>query len=1245
MMRHILNRSARPEAPRRSGWPDTGPGRARLVLLMLMVVVGVVAAAVAWRQETRTEQAREAQTADRIGAAARATAENVVTGLSGAAGLVGADGDVDPEAFEAFRHDLAKSSTLQRLAYVPVVDHDERDAFEISAGVPIRVFEGSFGPSADRDDYWPVSRISPVEALTSPLLGVDIAQFPLVAPAARDAVRTGETQITESIGIDVELLDTASDFRAPLPEVPASAGQIEVFFIVKPLYLPGVEAADRADVQARGEAHVGFVVSVYDGESLAAGIRPELPDGVRYEVRDGERSLTATAARPENGTTRSFDVGGRTWSVQVEDARTNRRPLTLLIVGITLLIVGGLGYLIRRSDRFERDSARVGALIGRTSALAQHLASAATVGDVAAVIARQVPSVFGAHAASLALVGEGGEVEIHHPGALTDSQVSPRSVQQSVVDAGPLGEAVRLGELVLRSSHEDWWGYASGTGVHPEVAAGTLAAAGLPLEGADGSVVGAIAILWDRPVTFDEVTVDTLRTVTELCEQSLHRADLTDGMALRAARLAELAEGLAGATTLEDVSAVAVSAARAPIAADAASIGVIDRDPTVLQVHHGAATAQRPDIDDEVPITSNRSLSEAARTGVPVLIPDAATYRARFPGADPLDLRAGDGVCAALPLRVDDAIVGAIRFAWEEERSFDDAFVSTLSTIAEMVAQSVQRARLAEHQVEDARHSRDLAEFAQGLSSRALTEDVTGFLATGVLAPLDAAHAAVGLVHDGVLHRHFSEEVPADRADVLAEMVETPLDRSTPLTDAMRSGAPVYLADVEELAAAYPGLVEAWNVFGLAATANLPLRDRTGLVIGALGIGWDHPITFTKQLRDRLTTIGGIAAQSLERAQLADLLRVIATRNEQLAELAQRVAQARTLDDLRRVVESHAGIPMDADIVHLALMDDHGALPGVDDPQSVDRPHPAIESLRTQAPVVGEDSAYLPLTAPDGTPLGAIGFGWARRVQVTPDLLATMRTIAELCMQTIERVRLAEAEHRVVASLQNRVVVPLAPGNGLHIAQRYLPATHHVGMGGDWFDGISFPDGRYALVLGDIAGHGITAVADMVQLRAMIEALVRSGTALGEVFARASAAVRDGGDGVTASALLAVVDPAAATLSYVAAGHPPPMLRTASGDPIVLDAGRQPLLGIPLQPVDPPVVPFPTGSMLVAYTDGLIERRDEAIDASIAGLRDVVGGVAGDDVESVADQLLERCLAGREPEDDVALVVLRGAPD
>src|SRR5690606_35070924 len=134
----------------------------------------------------------------------------------------------------------------------------------------------------------------------------------------------------------------------------------------------------------------------------------------------------------------------------------------------------------------------------------------------------------------------------------------------------------------------------------------------------------------------------------------------------------------------------------------------------------------------------------------------------------------------------------------------------------------------------------------------------------------------------------------------------------------------------------------------------------------------------------------------------------------------------------------------------------------------------------------------------------------------------TLATIAQMTGQTLERVRLAQAEHHLVASLQERILQPIAPIAGYDVSARYRSAADELGMGGDWFEGIELDDGaRMAIVVGDVVGHGIEAIADMSYLRSTLATLLRTGVPLEELFTTAAAAVDP--VQVTATALAAVL--------------------------------------------------------------------------------------------------------------------------
>ncbi|MFL6207053.1 MAG: PP2C family protein-serine/threonine phosphatase, partial [Acidimicrobiales bacterium] len=287
--------------------------------------------------------------------------------------------------------------------------------------------------------------------------------------------------------------------------------------------------------------------------------------------------------------------------------------------------------------------------------------------------------------------------------------------------------------------------------------------------------------------------------------------------------------------------------------------------------------------------------------------------------------------------------------------------------------------------------------------------------------------------------------------------------------------------------------------------------------------------------------------------------------------------------------------------------------------------------------------AALPVRDSEGTVVGSIVHAWAGPRVFDDTLVSTLLTIADIAGQALERAHLAETEHRLVTNLQGSLLVPLPPARSLDLAARYLPAVADIGMGGDWYEGIVIDDDRYALIVGDVAGHGITAVGDMAQLRAVIGALVRLDTPMDQVFAQATRTLEVAKHHPTASSLLVIVDTARQLVSYAVAGHPPPVVRAPSGESGLLEGGRQPILGIGIDGVTTAEHPFPPGALLVAYTDGLIERRGEPIDVSLQELLAHVAE-APEGASDAADHLLEACLHGLDPGDDVALVVVAHRP-
>ena len=236
-----------------------------------------------------------------------------------------------------------------------------------------------------------------------------------------------------------------------------------------------------------------------------------------------------------------------------------------------------------------------------------------------------------------------------------------------------------------------------------------------------------------------------------------------------------------------------------------------------------------------------------------------------------------------------------------------------------------------------------------------------------------------------------------------------------------------------------------------------------------------------------------------------------------------------------------------------------------------------------------------PVTDADGAPLEAHGFLQDHTAQRS----------AELALVESERAMLTQhgallAERTLADRLQHTLLPlprrPLALA-GLRVDVAYRPAQSGIHVGGDWFSAIELPDGSALFVVGDVAGHGIDAVATMAQLRFTAKGMIITGSTLTGALVRLNALLLHTHDAkTTATLVLARYEPGRHRLVWAQAGHPPPLL-LRRGEAGYLDRPAGVLLGARHDPSFAEAeFRLEPDDHLLFYTDGLVERPMEGLD-------------------------------------------------
>lgn len=601
-------------------------------------------------------------------------------------------------------------------------------------------------------------------------------------------------------------------------------------------------------------------------------------------------------------------------------------------------------------------------------------------------------------------------------------------------------------------------------------------------------------------------------------------------------------------------------------------------------------------------------LTDSARGGATVWV-RRSEFASRYPDLKGEDLVPGDTVCA-LPLRTGEQLIGAMKLGWPGTFRPDRPTERYLSALARLCA-------------------------AQLLRVLAPDEDEAG-------VPVPAGEPWFRAVLDALLD-------PV----LILHAVREPEGKVTDLRVAHANAATVDLAgrtgqDITGrlLSELYPGMVSSGTFQHLldVAASGLPYEGEAEQYVEIVG-GAVHGSTMT-----------------LHATPFLDGVLVSWRTHDEQERREQQLAQAQRLAGLGtwQWEVSTARLDCSPEVFRLLGLPERAASGTLTPAEAEAAVAPADrEAVRLLAErlLAGHASATLEfrVVRPDGiartvraiaetVPGNRDGEVLAVR-GVIQDISAwrhTEKALADTRARLAEQVRQTAVEHRAVRALQHALMdVPSSPpAPNLDVAARYLPAESETRVGGDWYDVLTLPDGTVLIVVGDVSGHGLRAAAGMAQLRDALRGLAFTGAEPDRLLQLLNELLCHLGADFIATAVCGRLDPVRRTLTWARAGHLPPLL-VHDGVARYLDPPVGPLLGAhPAAVYRSAVLALEPDDLVLLFTDGLVERRDEGLDRGLERLLRAVEEYKVPGIPGCLDHVLRR-LRAPNPQDDTCVIGIR----
>lgn len=936
-------------------------------------------------------------------------------------------------------------------------------------------------------------------------------------------------------------------------------------------------------------------------------------------------------------------------SFAFDEAEETTRWWINLVAAVAIAGVSGLLRFRERRSAGEAKTARAATRdVEALHQLTIALSSALTSSEVARAVASHSRAIVSADGVALGLV-EGEELVISDPVGLAARLRAPET-RTRLDRTGLLTLAAREGTLQLAADR------ATLEVSYPESArilpTSVRSAVAVPLR-AGRDVVGSVGFLFAAEDVPDEDTLGLARIVGDLAGQALERARLyeREQESRRALERILLVAPRFLSDDTEDVTTAICREARATFGADYGVLWRI-RDRTIELL---ALDPPRPDLEGAVlTLDDFPRLREAIQTLGTSFVPDVLETSH---GAG-LDFVRRLGVRSSLrtPMVVSGSSELVLSVSWQNVISEPDS--ATIAVVRRFVDQAglaleqVERRRAQEDALARADATRRLHDVTAALSQAATSLDVSNTCLQHALAAVGAEAGFVVLkTPDGLEVELVASQGYDD--DELEAWRGISASDDVPFARALASGEPVW-ALTSDAMADFTGLVESRS----RGWVSLPLKTRRG-TNGALHLSLRTNRSMSDADRDWLRSMVLQCGQALERSGLFEEEQRSRLRAERLQGITTLLSNAVTPSDVADVVVEQviaaveansvavAAVREDEIVSQLAAQGDATTTSAVLD-LGVSTDTPAGQALRQQRSIVvdhgGATVLLVPLVA-GRRANGLLVAVWDDERSLSSEETGIVVALAGQAALAMDRAQQFESEQTIAETLQRSVLpVSLPSVDGVEMAARYLPGSARLDVGGDWFDALRLHDGKLGLVVGDVVGKGVQAAASMAQLRNAIRAFSVERLKPSSMLSRLNLLANDVLDTSFATVVFLVLDPTTGTCRFSSAGHPPPLLVRSDGRVEYLEQARGLPLGTGIQSkYRQATVELDAGSLVLLYTDGLVERRRQSIDEGLDNLRRaVVDGPR--DPDRLLDHVLEQVVGREEREDDIALLAVRALP-